>query len=328
MQESDPLIIEIGEVEAIKIATAGFRQPNSTIVGPGDDAAVVELSATRVVITTDTMIENHDFRLDFSEPFDLGFKAVATNLSDVAAMGASPVALVVSLAVKKSTRLSWLKEFARGLQSGCDQLAPQAGIVGGDLAIAEEVFISVAAHGDLRGRQPILRSGAKPGDSLAVCGTLGKAAAGLDILLHEDSSLARSYEELVGVQRRPMPPISSVLENLEGITSMLDISDGLSLDATRIARASGVALHLDSTKLFGFAAVLEQAAQSMQSRDGISRDPMDWVLHGGEDHSFLVTLSPGFAPKGFKIIGQVQPGSGVFLDQDPLAASGWDSVTG
>ena len=328
MQESDPLVTEIGELEAIKIATAGFRKQPSTLVGPGDDAAVVTLAGSDVVITTDTMIEGHDFRLDMSKPFDLGFKAVATNVSDVAAMGATPIAIVVSLAVTKETRLSWLEEFARGLQEGCDQLAPKAAIVGGDLATADQVLIAVTAHGELDGRKPILRSGARPGDQIAVCGTLGKAAAGLDLMLHEDQSLARSYPELVDVQLRPMPPMETLLDGLEGITSMLDISDGLSTDAARVSKASSVAMHIESAKLFGFAAVLEQAAQSMKSRDGVDRDPMHWVLNGGEDHGFLVTLQPGVTAKGFKIIGEVREGSGVFLDGAPLQPGGWDSVTG
>ena len=328
MHNSDPLVIEIGELAAIKLATSQFRSASSTLVGPGDDAAVVGLSTPRVVITTDTMIQGHDFRLDTSSAFDLGFKAVASNIADVAAMGAKPIALVVSMAITRETRVSWLMEFARGLQVGIDQLAPDAAVVGGDLATAEQVVISVTAHGDLFGSDLILRSGASPGDQIAVCGTLGKAAAGLELLEHPDESLAKSYSELTDIQLRPIPPLATLFQGLDGITAMLDISDGLSLDARRLADASGVQLAIESSKLLGFAAVLEQAADSLQSRDGKQRDPMDWVLHGGEDHSFLVTLAPGVSHRGFKVIGSVQQGSGVLLDGKELAPSDWDSVSG
>lgn len=327
MLENDPLVIEIGEIAAIKQATSQFRNVGSTLVGPGDDAAVVRLVGDSVVITTDTMIEKHDFSLEFSSPFDLGYKAVATNVADVVAMGASPIALVVAMTVTNKTRVSWINEFARGLQAGLDVLAPKAAIVGGDLATAEQIFISVTAHGDLAGNNPVLRSGARPGDLVAVCGTLGKAAAGLALLQHEDDSLARSYPELVEVQLRPQPPIELVLANTATITAMLDVSDGLSLDARRLANSSNVALQLKSSALQGFAAVLEQAAQSMQARDSVARDPMEWVLHGGEDHSFLVTLATGEVPTGFKVIGAVSDGSGVFLDGKQLESRGWDSVS-
>lgn len=327
MQENDPLVIEVGEIAAIKQATEHFRPASSTIVGPGDDAAVIRIQGADLVVTTDTMIENHDFRTDLSTAFDLGFKAVATNVSDVVAMGAKPVALVVAMAVGKNTRMSWLTEFARGLQAGLDELAPDAAVVGGDLAVADQIFISVTAHGDLESRSPLLRSGAKPGDKLAICGTLGKAAAGLELLMHSDPTLALSYPELVDVQLRPTPPISVLLESSEQLSAALDVSDGLSLDASRLASASSVSLHINSSALQGFAAVLEQAAMSMDARDGLSRDPMDWVLHGGEDHSFLVCLSGQVAPKGFKIIGEVREGYGVYLDGKPLDAKGWDSVS-
>lgn len=327
MVEKDPLVIEVGEIAAIRQATSLFRSNSSTIVGPGDDAAVVALNSDRFVVTTDTMVQGHDFLPERSSGFDLGFKAIATNLADVVAVGASPVALVVALVVTRETRMSWLTEFARGLQTGLDQLAPQAAVVGGDLAVGDQIFISVTAHGDLAGREPVLRSGAKPGDTVAICGTLGKAAAGLDLLLHEDSSLAKSYPELVDLQLRPNPPLTKVLENLDRITAMLDVSDGLSTDANRLARASSVAIELQRGSLEGFAAVLEQAAQSMHSRDGIARETMDWVLHGGEDHGFLVTLSPGEIPRGFKPIGVVSEGSGVFLDGEKINPGGWDSVS-
>lgn len=179
---SDKTLAELGESESLRRTIGRLTRSESTLVGPGDDAAVINLSANQFVVTTDSMVEDHDFKLNWSTGFDLGFKAVATNLADVAAMGAKPVALVVSLAVPKQTKISWLEDFADGLSQALTELAPDAAIVGGDLASSEKVFIAVTAHGDLQARQPILRSGAQIGDLVAVGGTLGKAAAGLALL--------------------------------------------------------------------------------------------------------------------------------------------------
>ena len=329
MEYSGPTIFELGENQALKNALGVFKSVPSTLVGSGDDAAVIGLSDPRFVVTTDTLVQDHDFRLDLSSGYDLGFKAVASNIADVVAMGARPIALTVAMVVTKETRQSWLEDFARGLQAGLDELAPTAEIVGGDLASGNQVVIAVAAHGELIG-EPILRSGAKPGDQVAICGTLGKAAAGLDLLLHEDKTLAASYPELVEVQLRPTPPVELALNTATTATAMMDISDSLALDANRMARASNVAINLHISKLFGYQAVLELAAQSINSRGGNQVSELDWVLFGGEDHSFLTTFPHGQEiPKGFKVVGEVLEADEpmALLDGQPLEAKGWDSVS-
>lgn len=321
-----PTVFELGESDALARAIKFFKPGEHTIVGSGDDAAVVR-SAGKYVVTTDTMVEGRDFRTDLSTGFDLGWKAVASNFADVAAMGAKPSALVVALVITKSTQQFWLEEFARGLQSAIDNLAPSAEVVGGDLALGSEIVIAVTAHGELIG-EPVLRSGAKPGDRLAVAGTLGRAACGLDLLLSPDPTLAKAYEEWVEIQLRPNPPIQAGA-SLSGVaTAMLDVSDGLSTDATRLAKASGVSIRLLGSALTGYEAVLELAAQSMQSR-GFEASERDWVLHGGEDHALLATFgSDTQIPKGFKVIGEVlEPAEHhLYLDDQPLTPKGWDSV--
>ena len=319
-------MVEIGELEALARTTKHFRQVDSTLVGPGDDAAVISVSDSRFVVTTDSMVEGRDFRQDYSSGFDVGYKAVSTNLADVAAMGAKPIALVVTLMVTSKTKISWLEDFAKGLQSALDELSPTAAIVGGDLALADQIVISVTAHGDLEGRNPILRSGAKVGDEVAVAGTLGKAACGLALLEHPDKSLAASYPEFVSVQLRPKPPIQSVI-SAAGATSMLDISDSLAMDANRLAKASGVCLRIKSSELVGYEAVLEQAYQSILSRGATDHSPSNWVLFGGEDHGFLATFPKGTAPVGFRVIGEVVSGTGVYLDDQILEGRGWDSIS-
>jgi thiamine-monophosphate kinase len=316
-----PTVAELGENESLKRTISRLNSSDYAVVGSGDDSAVINSADGRFVVTTDTMIEGHDFRLDWSTGFDLGWKAVATNVSDVAAMGARPTSLVVAIAVPGSTPITFLEDFADGLKAACEQLAPGCGVVGGDLAAADQVFISVTAHGDLEGREPILRSGAKPGDVLAVAGTLGRAAAGLSLLFSGDSDAISAYDALVDIQKRPEPPIAAGVGL--NATSMLDLSDGLARDAARIAKASGVKLTINSRDLQGFEAMLDDVAMRLgvQARD--------WVLGGGEDHSLLATFAPEVElPRAFKPIGFIAEGSGVFLDSEPLAESGWDSITG
>ena len=316
-----PTVAELGENESLRRTVSRLNGTDYAVVGSGDDSAVINAADGRFVVTTDTMIEGHDFRLDWSTGFDLGWKAVATNVSDVAAMGARPTSLVVAIAVPGSTPITFLEDFADGLKAACEQLAPGCGVVGGDLAAADQVFISVTAHGDLEGREPILRSGAKPGDVLAVAGTLGRAAAGLSLLFSGDADAISAYDALVDVQKRPEPPIAAGVGL--NATSMLDVSDGLAKDAARIAKASGVKLVINSRDLQGFEAMLDDVAMRLgvQARD--------WVLGGGEDHSLLATFGPDVEiPRSFKPIGIVAEGSGVYLDDVQLDEAGWDSITG
>lgn len=322
-------IFELGEIESLKRATKFLKPGEFALVGSGDDAAVVRADGS-FVVTTDTMVENHDFKTEWSSGFDLGWKAAATNLSDVAAMGARPTALVVAVVATKTTTVAWLEDFARGLQVACDELAPGCGVVGGDLAVGEAVVIAVTAHGQLDGRNPVLRSGAREGDLLAVAGTLGRAAAGLALLSNPDADLRNVYPEITEIQLRPKPPIQlGVAAGLAGATAMLDVSDSLAKDAGRIADASEVTLAISNQKLLGYCAVLEQVAQSITAR-GSEASEKDWVLFGGEDHSLLCTFpKDAQIPTGFKVIGEVQrrQESPVTLDGLPLETKGWDSVS-
>jgi thiamine-monophosphate kinase len=277
----------------------------------------------RFTVTTDTLIEGHDFKLDWSTGYDLGWKAVASNLADVAAMGAVPTALVVALSVPGTTPVSWLEHFADGLKAACTALSPGCGVVGGDLAASDQIMISVAAHGSLEGREPVLRSGAQVGDIVAVAGTLGRAAAGLALLESANRDAISAYDDLVNIQRRPNPPIQSgVAAAIAGATAMLDLSDGLARDAARIAKASSVTIQIDPMHLQGFEAVLEESARAIEA------NPSDWVIGGGEDHSLLATFPAGATvPRAFKPIGVVLPQgpAPVMLGAQPLPERGWDS---
>ena len=316
-------VARVGENEALKRTIARLNSSEHALVGPGDDSAVISAPGGRFTVTTDTLIEGHDFKLDWSTGYDLGWKAVASNLADVAAMGAVPTALVVALSVPGTTPVSWLEHFADGLKAACLALAPGCGVVGGDLAASEQVMISVAAHGSLEGREPVLRSGAQVGDIVAVAGTLGRAAAGLALLESGNRDAISAYDDLVNIQRRPNPPIQAgVAAANTGATAMLDLSDGLARDAARIAKASSVTIQIDPMHLQGFEAVLEESARAIEA------NPSDWVIGGGEDHSLLATFPAGATmPRAFKPIGVVLPQgpAPVMLGAQPLPERGWDS---
>lgn len=297
------------------------RLPASTaqLLGPGDDSAVVATPDGRVVMTTDMMINGPDFRLAWSTPYDLGWKAAASNLADIAAMGAVPTALVVGLAVPADTAMTVLEQFSDGLRDGCDALAPGCGVVGGDLSVSSVFTIAVTAIGDLRGRDPVLRSGALVGDVVAVSGVLGAAAEGLRLLFEhgtvdsvpDAASAARlklEYGDAIAAQLAPRPPIADgPAAAIAGATAMLDLSDGLAIDARRLAKASGVALDLSSAAVGG----------KLQ-------------LDGGEDHSLLATFpAASTLPGGFRPIGTVVAGAGVLVDGVLYdESSGWDPYVG
>jgi len=311
----------IGEIAVLQRLFPRLPEAESTLVGPGDDAAVLAVPDGRVVITTDTMVQGPDFRRAWSSPFQLGWKAAVTNLSDVAAMGARPTALLVALIAPADTPVTDLEELADGFREACNALAPGCGVVGGDLSVADSLTLAITAFGSLDGRPPVLRSGARPGDVVAVSGALGLAGAGIRLLFErgvdaegEPSSgaaaaLRPEFDAVLDAQLAPRSPIGDgALAADAGATAMLDVSDGLVLDARRIARASGVRIDFRAADLDTDVVALER------------------VLHGGEDHALLATFPAGVRlPGGFRAIGSVVDGDGVTLDGEVLdKRGGWD----
>jgi thiamine-monophosphate kinase len=312
----------VSERETLRRIFPRLPRAAAALIGPGDDAAVLSAPDARYVVTTDMMVHGPDFRWAWSEPYDLGWKAAATNLSDVAAMGAVPTALVVAIAAPKTTPVAHLLRLADGLRDACAELAPGCGVVGGDLSVSDTFTIAVTAFGDLEGREPVLRSGARAGDIAAVSGDLGVAATGLRILFEQAVDAAgepsRERFELalhehpvpVTAQLRPHPPIDEgPLAANAGATAMLDLSDGLALDARRVADDSGVAIDLDPSLL---------------------GDDVETSLTGGEDHSLFATFPPGTPlPGGFRVVGRVVEGAGLLVDGRHFdERGGWDPYAG
>ena len=319
MTASDPRVGDLTEGAVLRGILE--RLPASgALVGPGDDAALLAVPDARVVATVDTLVHGPDFRLAWSSAYDLGWKSAAVNLADIAAMGARPTALLVALAMPDDTRLSFVEELADGLRAACDALAPGCAVEGGDLTVSDTLTVAVTALGSLDGRTPVLRSGARPGDVVAVAGTLGRAERGLRVLFDrftdaggtpvpvDESILSADERADLAVQLRPSPPVALGARAADaGATAMMDVSDGLVLDASRMAAASGVTVALDSASLGADAAS---------------------ALSGGEDHGLLATFPAGVPlPVGFRAIGEVRVrGSDpVIVDGRPFdGRSGWD----
>jgi thiamine-monophosphate kinase len=316
-QHPDPVVGDLSEGAILRRILERLA-PSRAEVGPGDDAAVLAAPDGRVVATVDTLVHGPDFRLAWSSAFDLGWKAAAVNLADVAAMGARPTALLVALAVPDATRLSFVEGIAAGLRAACDELAPGCAVEGGDLTVSDTLTIAVTALGSLAGRAAVRRSGARPGDVVAVAGDLGRAARGLDVLFSRftdaagrpvavDPGILTPAERAdLAVQLRPSPPLAlGPAAALAGATAMMDVSDGLVLDASRMAAASGVSVLLDSAAL--------------------GADPAS-ALTGGEDHALLATF-PATVPEGFRPIGRVaeRGDHDVLVDGRPHdGRGGWD----
>jgi thiamine-monophosphate kinase len=349
-------VAALGEFGLIAALLAWLPPDERALVGIGDDAAVLAAPDGRVVATTDFMLEGRHFRRDWSSARDVGHKAAARSLADVAAMGAVPTALLVALAVPGDLPVSWARDLAEGLAAECARAG--ASVAGGDTARAPSVLLAVTGLGDLAGRAPVLRSGAAPGDVVAVAGPLGHAAAGL-ALLSAGLVPARGGDPpeppapggkpfppdplgLVAAHRRPAPPYDAGPEAAEaGATAMIDVSDGLLADLGHIADASGVLIDVSAETLrpgralLGAARAVAAARRQLARTDGGSppapaEAALRWVVSGGEDHAFAATFPPGVAlPSRWTVIGEVRQGQGVLVDGQPWEGeAGWDHFAG
>jgi thiamine-monophosphate kinase len=268
-------------------------------VPPGDDAAVLDLPPGGIVVSTDTMVEGEDFRRVWSGGGDVGVKTAAQNLADVVAMGARPLALLVSLAAPADLPASWVTELADGLADECARAG--ATVVGGDLSAAPQVVLTGTAIGVLDGVPAVRRSGARAGDVVALAGRTGRSAAGLALLAAGREGDAAAGP-LVADHLRPRPPYEAGPRAARaGATAMIDTSDGLLRDSGRLAAASGVRLDLDPSALAPDAALVAAS-------DLLGADPLRWVLGGGEDHALLACFPPGVSlPGDFVRVGVVLP---------------------
>jgi thiamine-monophosphate kinase len=281
---------EIGERGLIQRVRRRVGPPAPGVsVGIGDDAAV--LTATHgcsLVVTTDLVIESVHFRRRYTTPEDIGWKAMAVNLSDIAAMGGTPRFALVALACAPETPVEEIDALYAGMNAVAEPHGVQ--IIGGDTSASPDGWIvNVTLLGEID-RSPRLRSAARAGDLIAVTGSLGSSATGLKTFESPLLSPSLASEDLEEVRRAHLRPTPRVVEGLwlgsaDGVHAMIDCSDGVAADLGHIARESGVGVKVWLPRL-----PVAPAAQRVAGSLGL--DPMKLAATGGEDYELLVTLSP------------------------------------
>ena len=307
---------EVGEFALIKAITADLDRPASVLLGPGDDAAVLDLSGP-VVTSVDVLVEGVHFRRDWSAASDVGRKAVAVNVADLEAMGACAVGLLVGFSAPPELPAEWALEFASGLREECS--AAGVALLGGDTTRSRDVTVSVTVLGGLDGRAPVTRSGARPGDVVAITGRTGWAAAGLLVL----GRGFRSPRAVVDAQRVPKVPYGAgATAARAGARAMIDVSDGLLADLGHVVAASGVVAEL-ATQAFE----VPEPLQVVSSATGV--DPMALILTGGEDHALVACFpAAGDVPEDWRVVGQVRECA---QDESPrvlVDGAAWDRAAG
>jgi thiamine-monophosphate kinase len=298
----------------------------------GDDVALWQPSRShRSVITTDALVENRHFRRDTMTLHDVGWRAMAANLSDLAAIGSRPVLATVALGIPEALSPADLTELYRGMLA----IATRHGcaIAGGDTTRSSELLVSITAVGEVRPSNVKGRAGALPGDVLAVTGPLGGSRAGLYLADNPNMLAADLAQEALHAHRTPEPRVNEGRWLAAGanVHAMMDLSDGLSTDLVRLCAASQCA------------AVVEEVPVADSARacaTALGEDPKAFALSGGEDFELLVAINArafqylsGRFQKRFgkrlHAIGRARKGSGVFIlkggVEEPLAPTGWDA---
>jgi len=331
--------MELSEDELVKaVARLLSGDEPGVVVGPGDDAAVVEPGAGQLVLTTDLLAEGVHFERGSISARDLGAKAITVNVSDVAAMAASPRYALVAIAAPGDVDAAWVVELVGGMRVAAYE-RERVLRAGGDTNRADLVVVSVAVVGEVAPGRAVLRSGARVGDRIVVTGSLGAAAGGL--ALSRAASAARPDalsqpwgRALIEALERPIARVgeAQVLARI-GATAMMDLSDGLSTDLSRLCEASGVGARV----VLGAVPVAETLSRGAEM---LEIDASALALSGGEDYELLATL-PGDAVEAAREelraafgvdlseIGEVVEGSAVVaVDAEgrtaPLEPSGWD----
>ena len=295
--------------------------PAGVALGIGDDAAVLLPGAGPLVWSVDQAVEHVHFERRWLDAECLGYRATMAALSDLAAMGARPRGVLAALAVPPDLDDAWFDGIARGQRRACDECA--TAMLGGNLSRAGELSIATTVLGEAP--RPMRRDRAKPGDALWLAGPVGLARAGLEHLLLGNLSDAGRLASW----RFPTARIAEGLQAAERCDAAIDVSDGLALDAFRLAEASGVALVFDGAALVDD--VLRDAAAS------VGRAPLELALYGGEDYALLVAAPPELGQLGtFRRVGHVRTpsdserasGALLHLEEDgavrPVAARGFD----
>ncbi len=328
-------ISDLGEVGIIRLIQGKVSQklPSYVKKGIDDDCAVLETPGDKVLlVTTDTLVEGVHFTNQTLSPEALGWKALAVNISDIAAMGGTPRTALLSIGLKTNSKVSFLESFMAGFNA----LAEKTGIVlaGGDTVESPSlVLITITLLGDCLPGSVVYRSGARVGDDVWVTGPLGNAAGGLFVLQGKQSGASSGYEPLVRAHQKPMPPldVGKALGGSGLAHAMIDISDGIAKDLGHVCEQSGVGAVLRAASIPMSSQLLRLAAEA-------EKEALQWALHGGEDYELLFTASTADREKVESVtaelsgmaavkVGTIMRDDGILLEKQrvrvPLESGGY-----
>lgn len=298
---------EFGLIDAIGDNTI-FR-PASVVVGIGDDAAVIRPPKNKLeLFATDMLVENVHFTCDTIRPRDLGYKTIAVNLSDIAAMGGRPTQVVISMALRPDLDTPFVTEMYQGMKDICRQFG--VNLVGGDTVSTKgPLVLNCAVLGEVEPKYLQKRSGARVGDWVAVTNTVGDSAAGCELLLKKKVSYTEAEKKLISAHVTPCPQVVLAERLARYATSMNDVSDGLASESNELAKASGVCIRIDKAKIPLSCALCDAS---------LDKDKIDYALYGGEDYQLIFTMPPigtqELIDNEITVIGEVVEGeTGVFL---------------
>jgi thiamine-monophosphate kinase len=274
----------IGEFGLIQRIQKNLRPPSSSVpLGIGDDAAAILSSPKKyLLLTTDSLLERVHFDLAYSSYSQIGYKAAAVNISDIAAMGGAPRYFLISLGLTGRQKVADLDQLYRGIEKGSREAGMD--LIGGNTTYSKELFfISLTVVGEVAKKEMVTRAGARVGDALYVTGTLGNAAAGLDIL--KKGVDPKRFPELVGRYRAPRARWREgrLLAKDRIATAMIDLSDGLTSDLGHLAEQSGVGAELDLGRIPVASSLRRYASQN-------GGDPIRYALDGGEEYELLFSV--------------------------------------
>lgn len=286
---------DIGEFNFIDSINSDVINDASTVVtGIGDDCAIYKANPEmEQLVSIDTMVEEIHFSLRYMTPYDVGYRLMTANLSDIAAMGGIPRQVVLSVAAPKALDVAILDEFYKGIKDQCK--LHHVNILGGDTVSSQEgIVLTVTIIGEVPRGTAVLRSGARPGDIVGVTNYVGYAATGLGALSYGYDG----YDMTILGHQRPDPQIElGQALRMHGVTSMNDISDGLASELHEIAKASGVNIVIDEQ-------IVPLHKETYTLAKSLGTRPVDYALYGGEDFQ-LVFTAPKELEDTLKKIGQI-----------------------
>ena len=330
------MVRELGEFALLARLQRRLKRTDAPLVirGIGDDCAVLRpADGHDLLVTTDTQEEGVHFRRDWSTPEDIGWRCLAVNVSDIAAMGGVPLGAVVALSLPETVAVAFVEAMYDGMSALAE--AYDCPIIGGNISkSAERLSVTITVLGSTPRDGAAYRASARAGDGIWVTGDLGGAKAGLEALIHPRAVAELPTGAVLSRYRRPQPRLREALFlRQRGAHSLIDLSDGLSSDLAHVCEASGIGARLHADRI-----PISDATKKVAG--ALDLDPLTWALHGGEDFELCLTVSPDVAAsleQGFRKrfdcpltrIGTIQTGAGVTLchsdgGEVPLIAGGYD----